>query len=69
MASQKRKTKMAEAAEKYQLKQAEKILSLFEDMHGRPARTMEELDAWAGSPDGKRYLADFHDRQGKVIPD
>jgi hypothetical protein len=51
------------------LKQAQKILDLFADVHGRPARTPEELEKWAASPDGKRYLADFHDLEGKVIPD
>jgi hypothetical protein len=51
------------------LQQAEKILSLFADANGRPARTMEELTAWAASADGKRYLSAFRDANGHIIPD
>jgi hypothetical protein len=63
------KYRLEQAAEKYRLKQAEKILSLFEDVHGHPARTMEELNKWATSLDGERYLANFQDRFGHIIPD
>ena len=56
-------------AEKYRLRIAEKILSLFEDVHGRPAHNMEELEQWTVSPDGRRYLDAFHDKQGHIIPD
>ncbi len=35
-----------EDAEKYRLAQARKLLSLFEDAHGRPATTTEELFDW-----------------------
>jgi hypothetical protein len=56
-------------ADKWRLKQAEKILDLFKDAHGRPARTIQELEDWACSPDGRRYRKDFQDRDGKIIPD
>ena len=46
-----------EAAERHRLKQAEQIVRLFEEAHRRPARTVEELTAWVGSPDGKQWLA------------
>jgi hypothetical protein len=56
-------------AQKYRLMQVEKLLSLFEDANGRPADTIEELDQWIGSVDGKSYLSTFHDKSGKIIPD
>jgi hypothetical protein len=46
-----------EAAEAYRLLQAQRILDLFEKDRGRPARTIEELDAWVGSPEGQALLA------------
>ena len=58
-----------EAGEKWRLKQVEKVLSLFEDVHGRPARSPEELEQWAASPEGQRYIAEFSDKDGHIIPD
>jgi hypothetical protein len=59
----------AHDANQRRLRQAAKILSLFEDVHGYPARTMEELTKWAVSPEGKRYVADFKDQSGHTVPD
>jgi hypothetical protein len=53
--------------EPYRLRQAEKILSLFETAHGRPARSIDELNQWVASPEGSRILADGPD--GSIIPD
>jgi hypothetical protein len=37
----------------YRLAQVQKLLNLFEAAHrGRPARTVEELEEWVGSPEG-----------------
>jgi|SRR5262252_4477221 len=47
----------AEAAHQHRLRKAERILRLFEEANRRPARTMEELNAWAASPEGKQWLA------------
>jgi hypothetical protein len=70
MAKRSRTTKaVREAARPYRLKQAEKLLSLFEDMNKRPARTMEELTQWAISPEGARYLAQFQDADRHIVPD
>ena len=44
-------------AEKFRLAQVEKLLRLFENAHGRPAKTAEELDAWLASPAGKAATA------------
>jgi hypothetical protein len=56
-------------ADRRREKQAEKIIDLFRDAHGRGPRTIEELEAWASSADGKRHRKEFHDRDGKIIPD
>jgi hypothetical protein len=61
--------KMKRRAYHHRLRQIEKILSLFEDVHRRPARTIEKLDAWVGSPEGSRYLDAFRDTKGKIIRD
>jgi hypothetical protein len=37
----------------YRLRQAEKLLAVFEGAHGRPARSVEELTAWVTSPEGR----------------
>jgi hypothetical protein len=70
MAKQSRATKAKrKAAHQWRLKQAAKLLSLFEDMNKRPAETVEELGQWATSPEGRRYIEQFHDENGHVIPD
>jgi hypothetical protein len=38
-------------AEIYRLALAQKMLRLFKKAHGRPARTMEELEAWVAKGD------------------
>src|SRR5690242_17176109 len=40
-------------AERYQLAQAQKLLDLFEESHGRPAANVEESEKWIGSPEGR----------------
>ena len=37
----------------YRLRQAEKLLAVFEGAHGRPARSVEELTAWVTSFEGR----------------
>jgi hypothetical protein len=55
-------------AEQYQLMQAQKMLDLFTGFHGRPAKTMEELEAWIGSPEGEAATAYDRTPDGKIIP-
>jgi hypothetical protein len=43
----------AENAHKYRLRQAEEMLRIFQEEHGRPARTTEELTDWLTSPEGR----------------
>ena len=57
-----------ELAEQYRLKQAEKLLALFEEAQERPALTLEELADWVASPGGKRTLEAASDPLGKIIP-
>ena len=57
-----------EAAEAYRLAQAQKMLDLFEDAHGRPARTIEELSEWTVSAEGERATAYDRSQDGKIIP-
>ena len=56
------------AAESYRDAQAQKLLDLFKEAHGREATSVEELSAWATSPAGKAVLARHHDKDGKIIP-
>ena len=58
-----------EDAHQYRLKQAQKLLSLFEGAHGRPARTMSELEEWAISAEGKAACAYDRTPDGKIIAD
>ena len=57
-----------EDAQKHREAQAQKLLDLFEGAHGRKAKTVEELEAWVASPEGKAALAYDHTPDGKVIP-
>ena len=57
------------SAEKYRLLQAEKALALFKGANGRPAKTLEELELWVSSPEGKAALAYDLTPDGKIIPD
>ena len=56
------------AAEQYRLGQAQTILDVFEKTHGRPAKTLEELDKWVGSPEGDAALAPYRMPDGKITP-
>jgi hypothetical protein len=58
-----------EDAEAYRLRQAQKLLDLFEGANGRPAETMDELTQWCVSPAGKAAMAYDHTADGKIIPD
>jgi hypothetical protein len=58
-----------EDAERYRFKQGEKLLALFEEYHGYPARTGEELGDWLVSAQGKRATAYDTDSDGNIIPD
>ena len=44
---------MKDAADMHGVAQAQKLLDLFENAKGRPARTMGELKDWLGSPEGQ----------------
>lgn len=58
-----------EAAHQYRLRQMQKLLDLFEDSNGRPARTCVELDEWVGSDAGRAAMAYDTGVDGKIIPD
>ena len=46
------------AAQTYRLGKTQELLDLFQAAHrGRPARTVEELEEWAGSPEGKQVAS------------
>lgn len=55
-------------AEAYRLRQAQKLLELFEGANGRPAKTMDELTQWCMSPAGKAATAYDRSPDGKIIP-
>jgi hypothetical protein len=57
-----------EAGERHRLRQAQKLLDLFEDAHGKTATSQEELESWLASPDGRAALAYDLDAEGKIIP-
>jgi hypothetical protein len=56
-------------ADKWRLRQAQKLLKLFEDAHGREMTSADDLRAWFKSPQGKAALAPHLDKDGKLIPD
>jgi hypothetical protein len=56
-------------AENYRLRQAENMLKLFEDAHGRPARSVEEFTKWGTSAEGKAALEYYRGPNGKVLPE
>jgi hypothetical protein len=45
-----------DAADAHRLAQVRKLLDAFEGAHGRPARTVQELNEWAASPEGTARL-------------
>jgi hypothetical protein len=58
-----------EDVEVYRRRQAEMMLRLFEDAHNRPARTVDELEEWVASDEGRRALAYDQTPDGKIIPE
>jgi hypothetical protein len=47
------------------LAQMQKLLDLFKAAHrGRPARTVEELEEWAGSPEGEQVTQKGFNKNG-----
>ena len=59
---------LPQTAEQWRLLQTQKLLELFSGAHGRPARTVEELEAWLSSPAGEAAMAYDRTPDGKVIP-
>jgi hypothetical protein len=57
-----------DAADAHRLAQVRKLLDVFESEHGRPARTVQELNEWAASPEGKAALAYDRTPDGNIIP-
>jgi hypothetical protein len=55
-------------AHKYRLAQMQKIIDLFTEACGHPPRSVEELESWVASPEGKAALAYDHTPDGKIIP-
>jgi hypothetical protein len=63
---------MKERDEQYQrlsLRQGAKLLRLFEQGKGRPAKTIEEVEEWVSSPEGMKACAQDTDKDGNIIPD
>jgi hypothetical protein len=53
-------TPMKTDAERHRLVHAQKLIDLFEDVHGRPAISARELIYWATSPEGHAAIAADH---------
>ena len=62
------KVRDAKDAKLYQIAQAQKIIDLFETANGRPASTMEELNEWVGSPEGRATLDAHRNENGTINP-
>ncbi len=60
---------IAQDAHRYRLRQAEKLLDLFEDANGRPPKSTDELAWWVASPAGKAATAYDKSTDGRIIPD
>jgi hypothetical protein len=60
------KARDAKDAYRYQLAQAQKMLDLFENAHGRPANTMEEFEQWLISSEGRAAIADHCNDDGTI---
>jgi len=58
-----------DAADAHRLAQVRKLLDAFEGAHGRPARTVQELNEWAASPEGMSALAYDRTPDGNIIPE
>jgi hypothetical protein len=57
-----------EAAHAWRLLQAQKLLDLYANANGHPARTAEELERWLASTAGKAATTYDHTPDGKIIP-
>ncbi len=53
----------------YRLRQFKKLVALFEEAQGRPARNCVEVCEWLTSPEGKWATAYDTDPKGEIIPD
>jgi hypothetical protein len=62
-----KRNERAEQPHQYRIKQVEKLLKLFEEARGRPARTVKDLSEWLATAEGKRGRA--YDTDGKVTPE
>jgi len=58
-----------EDADKYRVRQAQKLIDLFTGARGRPPATVEELGEWCKSPEGRRATPYHRTPDGKIIPD
>jgi hypothetical protein len=70
MSPAKRGTNMTdrEAVLVYRIKRAQKLLDVFEEINGRPAQTVQELEIWVASPAGKAALSENEGQGGTIIP-
>jgi hypothetical protein len=56
-------------AHAYRILQAQKLLDLFAEAHGRGAISPDELNAWLSSPEGEAACAYDKTPGGKISPD
>jgi hypothetical protein len=59
----------AEAADRYRLAQVRQIVKLFREANGHDPASTEELERWAGTPEGKAMLDTSRGPDGKIRPD
>lgn len=55
-------------AERYWDAQAQKLIDLFTEAHGREPASMKELEVWVASPEGSAVVAPHRDDRGKITP-
>ena len=55
--------------EAYRLQRMEKLLELFKEANGREPTSVEDLERWMASPEGRAAIAYDLDKPGKIIPD
>jgi hypothetical protein len=55
------------AAERDRFAQAERLIDLFEDVHGRRAISARELVDWAASPEGLAAIACDSHRNRRIV--
>jgi hypothetical protein len=59
---------MTDNADRYRDKQAQKLIDLFTEAHGRGPTSVEQLSDWVASPEGNAVVAPHRDERGKIIP-